>query len=107
MDNIVEHTDAAYAVIFVSTKKEDLSGYYELDDELMQLAQQQEGFLHYENVKNGNRSIFISYWKSEEAIAAWKANSRHIFAKQNAFRWYDRWLSQICKIESNREYNAK
>ncbi|MFI5164614.1 MAG: hypothetical protein ACHQHP_05130 [Bacteroidia bacterium] len=50
-----------YAVIFASTKEDDLTGYYELDDKLMELAQQEPGFLGWENVKNGNQSIFISY----------------------------------------------
>ena len=88
-----------YAVIFASTKEEDLTGYYELDDKLMELAQQEPGFLGWENVKNGNQSIFISYWESAEAIDVWRKNSIHLTAKASANKWYKRYLSQICKVE--------
>lgn len=88
-----------YAAIFSSTKEDDLTGYHELNDSLMQLAMQQEGFLGYESVANGNKSIFISYWESMEAIEKWKHNVLHTSAKQSAHRWYKRYLSQICKIE--------
>ncbi len=88
-----------YAAIFVSTKEDDLSDYYELNDTLMRLAMQQEGFLGYENVVNGNQSIFISYWESMSDIEKWKNNTVHISAKMAAHKWYKRYLSQICKIE--------
>jgi heme-degrading monooxygenase HmoA len=105
MKNITTHETPFYAVIFVSTKKDDLTGYYELDDELIEMAQKQAGFMNYEVVKNENKSIFISYWKDEKSIEDWKNNSRHLFAKQGAHQWYHRWLSQICKVESSREFN--
>lgn len=88
-----------YAAIFSSEKEDDLLGYYELNEELMNLAKQQNGFLGYENVVYQNKSIFISYWESMEAIEQWKNNSKHIFAKQSAHKWYKRYLSQICKVE--------
>lgn len=88
-----------YAAVFSSVKEEDLTGYHELNDALMQLAMQQEGFLGYESVVNGNKSIFISYWESMEAIEKWKNNSLHLNAKQSAVKWYKRYLSQVCKVE--------
>jgi heme-degrading monooxygenase HmoA len=106
MQHITTSETPFYAVIFISTKKDDLTGYQELDDEIMKLATQQEGYLGYENVRNESKSIFISYWKDEASIENWKNHTRHIFAKSNAHRWYDRWLSQICKVESSREYKV-
>lgn len=88
-----------YAVIFSSIKENDLSGYYELNDILMELAIQQDGFLGYENVINGNQSIFISYWESIDDIEKWKNNALHLTAKKSAHKWYKRYLSQICKVE--------
>ena len=88
-----------YAVIFSSTRSEDLQGYAEMDKLTLELAAQQQGFLGYENVANGNSSIFISYWESMEAINLWRKNAIHLQAKSKAEKWYKRYLSQICKIE--------
>lgn len=88
-----------YAVIFSSTKSDNLEGYKEMDDETMRLAQEQNGFLGYESVNNGNKGIFISYWESMEAINVWRQDSTHLMAKAKANHWYKRYLSQICKVE--------
>lgn len=88
-----------YAVIFSSTKSDDLQGYAEMDEVTMRLAQEQNGFLGYESVNNGNTGIFVSYWESMEAINSWRQNSTHLMAKAKAELWYKRYLSQICKVE--------
>lgn len=93
-----------YAVIFSSTKEEKREGYDEMDELTMTLAQQQEGFLGYESVSNGNKGIFISYWQSKEAIEAWRINATHKMAKDQAKTWYKRYLSQICLVESSHEF---
>lgn len=90
-----------YAVIFSSIKSDNLEGYLEMDALTLQLAQEQEGFLGFESCNNGKQGIFISYWQSMEAIAAWRQNMTHVQAKNNARLWYKRYLSQICKVESS------
>jgi len=90
-----------YAVIFSSTKSNDLEGYDEMDKHTMLLAQQQPGYLGYESVNNGNLGIFISYWESKDAIENWRQNATHKMAKSNAIKWYKRYLSQICFVESS------
>ncbi|MBN8693270.1 MAG: DUF4188 domain-containing protein [Bacteroidetes bacterium] len=92
-------TSGYYAVIFSSTKSDNLEGYKEMDDETMRLAQEQNGYLGYESVSNGNTGIFISYWESMEAINVWRQNSTHLMAKAKANQWSKRYLSQICKVE--------
>lgn len=88
-----------YAVIFSSTKSDNLEGYAEMDEITLKLAQEQEGFLGYESCSQDNKGIFISYWQSVEAINTWRNNMTHIQAKSNAKQWYKRYLSQICKVE--------
>jgi heme-degrading monooxygenase HmoA len=88
-----------YAVIFSSEKSGNLEGYAEMDEETMRLAQQQPGFLGFESVGNGAKSIFISYWESMAAINDWRRNSTHLLAKAKADQWYKRYLSQVCKVE--------
>lgn len=93
-----------YAVIFASTKHNANEEYRSFDDELMNLAHNEPGFLGYESLANGNKSIFISYWESLEAIENWKENSKHLAAKSRVSEWYERYLSQICHIESSHEW---
>lgn len=93
-----------YAVIFASTKDNPNSEYQSLDQELMSLAEKQQGYLGFESVANGEKSIFISYWESKEAIDNWKNNAQHIYAKTRVSEWYERFLSQICYIESSHEW---
>lgn len=88
-----------YAVIFSSTKSSDLEGYQEMDDLMMQESQKQKGFLGYESAGTQQSGIFISYWESLEAIDVWRKHIGHMQAKANASKWYQRYLSQICKVE--------
>ncbi len=88
-----------YVVIFSSTKEEDLTGYYEMDNKLMELAQEQPGFLGWESASGGNKTVFISYWEDLAAIDNWRKHSTHLMAKAQVGKWYKRYLSQVCKVE--------
>lgn len=91
-----------YAVIFASTKSDNLEGYKEMDELTLNLAQEQPGFLGYESVNNNNTGIFISYWENMDSINNWRKNSTHLLAKAQAEKWYKRYLSQICLVEATR-----
>lgn len=91
-----------YAVIFASSKSDNLEGYAEMDELTLKLAQEQPGFLGYESAGDHKAGIFISYWESMEAINGWRQNSTHLMAKAQAGKWYKRYLSQICKVENSR-----
>lgn len=89
-----------YAVIFVSEKKADLTGYAETNDRMMTLVQELPGYLGYESVKQENKGIFISYWQSMESIESWKNNKEHNQAKADGIKkWYHYYHSLICKVE--------
>lgn len=90
-----------YAVIFSSTKSEDAEGYLEMDELTMKLAQEQPGYLGYESLNKDKQGIFISYWENKESIENWRINVTHKMAKANATKWYKRYLSQICLVESS------
>ncbi len=96
--------EGKYAVIFASTKYKPNAEYQNLDDELMSLAEKQPGYLGFESLANGNKSIFISYWDSKESVEQWRDEARHLYAKTRVAEWYDRYLSQICLIESSHEW---
>jgi heme-degrading monooxygenase HmoA len=95
-----------YAVIFCSTKSADREGYAEMDEATLRLAAEQPGYLGYESVNNNDNGIFISYWASKDAIAGWQRNATHLMAKSQANKWYKRYLSQVCFVESSRLFEA-
>lgn len=94
-----------YAVIFASTKSDNLQGFAEWDEKMLDLAMQQPGFLGYETVGNPPENLFISYWQTPEDIDNWRHNALHRQAKQLGHaQWYDRYLTQICKVEHAHEF---
>ncbi len=94
-----------YAVIFCSTKSQNLEGYAETDDYIMKLAMDQNGFLGYESAGDLAAGIFISYWETIEDIQNWRNNPDHIEAKKKGIDiWYNRFLSQICKVEHSHHF---
>jgi len=90
-----------YAVIFISRKGEELKGYEEMDTRMMELAQQQPGYLGYSSVSKPDGGIFISYWQDKESIQKWREDSRHGEAKSKAKDWYAYYHSMISKVESS------
>ena len=74
-----------YAVIFTSQRTDAEMAMYGLTSERMiDLAQQQPGFLGLETVREENGlGITVSYWRDREAIAAWGEHAEH----RTAHRW--------------------
>lgn len=93
-----------YAVVFISEKKEDLTGYEEMNEKTMQGALAMRGCLGYTAVP-GN---FVSYWDSMESINEWRHNSTHKEAKEQGKKnWYKYCHSLICKVEHSQEFFDK
>jgi heme-degrading monooxygenase HmoA len=62
-----------YAVIFTSLRTEGDRGYGHMAERMFELAAQQPGFLGVESAHTADGlGITVSYWASEEAIAAWR-----------------------------------
>ncbi len=90
-----------YAVIFTSVRTDGDNGYAQMAEEMLALAAAQPGFLGFESARN-EIGISVSYWASEEAIAAWKANATHRQAQGRAKDWYAHFRVRVCRVE--REY---
>ena len=68
-----------------------------------QLANQQEGYLGMESVRN-DLGITVSYWESLEAIKKWKQNFEHTEAQNlGKTKWYKNFHVRIAKVE--RDYS--
>lgn len=88
-----------YAVIFTSFRTDTDDGYGKTAQRMVELAQQQPGFLGVESVRDG-MGITVSYWESLEAIRAWKANAEHLAAQQRGRNdWYSSFKTRIAKVE--------
>lgn len=88
-----------YAVIFTSLRTDADAGYAETADRMVELAEQQPGYLGMETVRNG-LGITISYWESLEAIRNWKQNLEHLEAQEKGrSTWYSAYKTRVCKVE--------
>ncbi|MFK8023095.1 MAG: antibiotic biosynthesis monooxygenase [Ilumatobacter sp.] len=93
-----------FAVVFTSTASSDRDGYGRAAARMIELAAEQPGFLGVESAGEGRSSgdlaITVSYWESEEAIAAWRADAEHTLARETGReRWYDGYELRVARVE--------
>lgn len=92
-----------YAVIFTSTLSEDIEGYDEIANRMVDSVQDQEGFLGIDSAREGV-GITVCYWSSLEAIQNWKKKEDHLAAqKEGKVRWYSSYKVRISRVERNYE----
>ncbi|SFB37818.1 antibiotic biosynthesis monooxygenase family protein [Algoriphagus aquimarinus] len=93
-----------YAVIFTNIRTEIEEGYAETAQEMVRLAEAQEGYLGHESVREG-LGITVSYWSNREAILAWKQQTDHLLAqKMGREKWYESYKTRICLVERDYEF---
>jgi len=93
-----------YAVIFTSVRSDDDSGYAEMADRMVTLAEQQPGFLGVESARN-DVGITVSYWADLDSIKKWKMNIEHQEAQRLGHeKWYSVFKTRIAKVE--RDYGC-
>ena len=84
-----------YAVIFTTVSTDDLEGYAETAERMLELAREQPGYLGIESARS-DIGITVSYWRDLESIKRWKKNAEHLQAqKTGRERWYASYLSLI------------
>lgn len=90
-----------YAVIFSATRTAGDHGYAATAEEMLALALEHPGCLGAESARGPDGfGITVSYWESEAAIAAWKADARHLAAQRLGIaRWYDHYELRVAKVE--------
>jgi heme-degrading monooxygenase HmoA len=97
--NTLKQKPPYYAVIFTSKQTNNTNGYSETADHMELLAKEQRGYLGMDHARS-EIGITISYWKSLEDIARWKAQKDHLIAQQKGIsEWYEHYTVQICKVE--------
>ncbi len=92
-----------YAVIFTSIRIITEDGYDLMANHMVELAQQQPGYLGYESARE-DVGITVSYWESLDAIRNWKQETEHLIAqKYGREKWYKAYTTRICIVE--RDYS--
>jgi heme-degrading monooxygenase HmoA len=97
-----------WAVIFTSVRTpDDDAGYAQTAEEMERLAAEQPGFLGIESVRDAQGiGITVSYWSTQESIAAWRANGDHRTAQRlGRERWYRAYDLRIARVE--RAYGSR
>ena len=93
-----------FAIIFTSTRTDGDNGYGAMADRMVELAEQQPGFLGIESAKE-DIGITVSYRKDLESIKNWKNNSEHLNAqKKGKSDWYKSFKVRIAKVERDYEF---
>lgn len=90
-----------YAVIFSSRRSGGDQGYERTAERMVELASEQPGFLGGESARGADGfGITVSYWVSEAAIAAWRAQTEHRVAQESGrARWYEHHEIRVARVE--------
>ncbi|HEV7735062.1 MAG TPA: antibiotic biosynthesis monooxygenase [Candidatus Binatia bacterium] len=101
MFQIVETPEPPYyAVIAPAVLATDVRGYPEMAMRLMEAAREVDGFLGIEAAIQGRFALAVSYWRSLEAIDAWRHHARHLVAKElGTTRWFEAYFTRIARVE--------
>lgn len=86
------------AVIFTSLRTEGDNGYAVMAQRMADLAARQPGFLGVESARDGT-GITVSYWRDDEAAAAWKDVAEHLVAQQRGRDvWYADYQVRVATV---------
>lgn len=90
-----------YAVIFTNQLSDQDEGYEQMGETMFKLASEQPGCFGAESTRDADGiGITVSYWQSEENIAAWKSQVQHLFAQKKGMeQWYKHYELRVAKVE--------
>ena len=93
-------TPPYYAVIFTS-RIADPEGHDVIAARMVDLAKEQPGFLGVESARGPDGlGITVSYWETEAAITAWKANAAHERAQATGIdRFYEHYELRVARVD--------
>jgi heme-degrading monooxygenase HmoA len=100
MGYIADTPDPPYtAVVFTAVAGSDPAGYLDTAMRMLEMAQQQPGFLGVES-SAGPPEITVSYWATDEHARAWKAVAEHLDAQRRGQeQWYTDYRVRVCRVE--------
>ena len=76
------------------------AAYGAMAQRMEELAASQPGYLGIESARDGALGITVSYWESEDAIAAWRQRVEHTVARDRGrAEWYDAFELRVARVE--------
>jgi heme-degrading monooxygenase HmoA len=99
--------DAKWVVLFVSKKRENISGYDKTLERMLDKVKTLPGFIHLETFTNDfGMGVAISYWKNKESINEWGSDFEHIKAqKRGIVDWYSQYQIVVGTIDDYYDFN--
>ncbi len=91
-----------YAAIFTSQRKpSDSDGYLHAAELMLDMAKHMPGYLGVESSRDADGfGMTISYWESEQAILAWKAQAEHAEIRERGrWLWYEHFEVRVARVE--------
>ena len=101
--------DRYFAVIFTAQRTLSDEDMYSLTAERMvELAQQQPGFLGVESVRGDDGiGITVSYWRDRASIRNWRINVEHLAAQQMGRQEFYSWYHiRVAEVVAHRSFDA-
>ena len=98
-----------FSVIFTAQRTLSDEDMYSLTSERMvELAQQQPGFLGLESVRGEDGiGITVSYWRDRAAIRAWRIDVEHLAAQQMGRQEFYSWYHiRVAELVAHRTFDA-
>jgi len=98
-----------FAVIFTNQRTLSDDEMYSLtSDRMVELAQQQPGFLGVESVRGEDGiGITVSYWRDRASIRNWRINVEHLAAQQMGRQEFYSWYHiRVAEVMAHRSYDA-
>ena len=98
-----------FAVIFTSHRSSlDEDKYLETSDRMVELAQNQRGFLGVEAVRGADGiGITVSYWRDRDSIRDWRLDVEHLAAQQMGRQRFYRWYHiRVAEVVAHRAFDA-
>ena len=95
-----------YATIFTTQLSGDLEGYDETSDRMAELVGGYDGYLGMHSARGlDGFGITVCYWRSEEDIAAWRADLDHREAQdEGRDRFYSEYTVEVARVDRTIEF---
>ena len=95
-----------YATIFTTQLSGDLEGYEETSDRMAELVGGYDGYLGMYSARGlDGFGITVCYWRSEEDIAAWRADLDHREAQgEGRDRFYSEYTVEVARVDRAIEF---
>jgi len=99
-----------FAVIFTAQRTlSDEDMYQMMSQRMVQLSQEQPGFLGLESVRGDDGiGITVSYWVDRESIRNWRVHAEHLMVQQMGRQEFYEWYQlRVAEVVNHRSFETE